>query len=67
MHFHHLISTFETPKPKNMTKQQEDPKSLREQAVKILHETLNKNHNVSKQECYELYDKMQVENKKAIG
>ena len=45
--------------------QQKDPKNLREQAVKILFETLNKNHDVSKQECYELYDKMQVENKKA--
>ena len=61
-----MISSFEEPKPKkHMTQQKEDPKNLREQAVEILHETLNKNHKVSKQECYELYDKMQVENKKA--
>lgn len=42
------------------------PKSLhqlRDEAVKILYESLNKNYVISLEECYEIYDKMQEVNR----
>ena len=41
----------------------EDKKKLREEAVQVLYDSLKSKHNISKEECYEIYDKMQKVNK----
>lgn len=40
----------------------EDKRRLREEAVKVLYDSLKSKHNISKEECYEIYDKMQKVN-----
>lgn len=43
-------------------------KSLREEGAKVLYESLKKsNPNVTMDDCYKIYDKMQQENKKGKG
>ncbi|GAA5036722.1 hypothetical protein GCM10011506_29850 [Marivirga lumbricoides] len=40
----------------------EDKRRLREEAVQVLYDSLKSKHNISKEECYEIYDKMQMVN-----
>ncbi|GAB4235506.1 MAG: hypothetical protein Tsb0034_09670 [Ekhidna sp.] len=37
-------------------------KELREEAVETLYQCLQPKHDITKEECYEIYDKMRMEN-----
>ena len=44
-----------------MRKNEKDNIQLREEAVQILYDSLKLKHDITKEECYEIYDKMQRE------
>ena len=42
-----------------MSKEEKNNEQLREEAVQLLYDSLKSKHDITKEECYEVFDKLQ--------